>query len=132
MEHVHGSSLYLMIGTRDVTTCADIVYGKHFRTHFSLISLVSAKNDFSGARPYLDVRYSRTVYAITILTSPLRRVNSALQRGTNISISKPEPTRVKIVTVNRDITAVHHGTPWCNRDTTVHRGTVYPARTCWG
>ena len=78
-----------MTGTRDVTKCADIVYGKHFRTQ---ISLVSAKNNFSGARPYLDARYSRTVYAIAILTSPLRRVNSALQRGTNISISKPEPS----------------------------------------
>ena len=32
-----------MTGTCDVTTCADIVYGKHFRTQ---ISLVSAKNDF--------------------------------------------------------------------------------------
>ena len=33
-----GSSLYLMTGTRDVTTCTDIVYGKHFRTQISLIS----------------------------------------------------------------------------------------------
>ena len=38
-----------MTGTHDITTCADIVYGKHFRTHLSQISLVSAKNDFSGA-----------------------------------------------------------------------------------
>ena len=32
-----------MTGMRDVTMCADIVYGKHFRTHLSQISLVSAK-----------------------------------------------------------------------------------------
>ena len=32
-----------MTGTCDVTTCADIVYGNHFRTHLSQISLVSAK-----------------------------------------------------------------------------------------
>ena len=37
-----GSSLYLMTGTRDITTCAGIVYGKHIRTHLSQISLVSA------------------------------------------------------------------------------------------
>ena len=38
----HGSSLhvYLMTGTRDVTICADIVYGKHFRTHLSQISFL--------------------------------------------------------------------------------------------
>ena len=31
-----GSSLYLMTGMRDVTTCADmhVVYGKHFRIPF--------------------------------------------------------------------------------------------------
>ena len=40
-----------MTGMRDVTTCADIVYGKYFRTHLSQISLVSAKNDFLGC-PY--------------------------------------------------------------------------------
>ena len=40
-----GSSPYLITGTRDVTTCADIVYGKHFRTHLSQISLVSAKKN---------------------------------------------------------------------------------------
>ena len=34
--------------------------------------------------PYLD---TITVYAIAILTSPMDRVNSALQRCTNISIS---------------------------------------------
>ena len=44
-----------MAGTRDVTTCADIVYGKHFRTHLSHISLVSAKNDFSDARTWTRV-----------------------------------------------------------------------------
>ena len=33
-----------MTGTHDVNTCADIVYGKRFRTHLSQISLVSAKN----------------------------------------------------------------------------------------
>ena len=32
-----------MTGIRDITTCADIVCGKHFRTHLSQISLVSAK-----------------------------------------------------------------------------------------
>ena len=32
-----------MTGMHDVTTCADIVYGKHFRTHLSQINLVSAK-----------------------------------------------------------------------------------------
>ena len=36
---------------------------------------------------YLDACYSRTVYAIAILTSPLHRVKCALQRGTNISKS---------------------------------------------
>ena len=78
-----------MTGTHDVTTCAGIVYGKHFKTHLSQISLISAKNDFSGAR-ILDARYLRTVYAIAILTSPLHRVNSnsTLQHGTNISISE--------------------------------------------
>ena len=35
-----------MTGMRDVTTCADIVYGKHFSTDFSQISLVSAKDDY--------------------------------------------------------------------------------------
>ena len=74
-----------MTGMHDVTTFADIVYGKHFRTHLSQISLVSTKNDFSGC-PYVDVR---TLYAIVILTSPLHRVNSAQQRGTNISKFKP-------------------------------------------
>ena len=65
-----------MTGTRDVTTCADIVNGKHFRAHLSQISLVSAKNDtcISGARIFLDARYSRTVYTIAILTSLLRGV----------------------------------------------------------
>ena len=41
--------------TRDVTTSADIVYGKHFITHLSQISLVSAKNDFSGAHTWVPV-----------------------------------------------------------------------------
>ena len=41
-----------MTGKRDVTTYADIVYLKHFRTYHSQISLVSAKNDFSGARTW--------------------------------------------------------------------------------
>ena len=44
-----------MTGTRDVTTCADIVYVKHFRTHLSQISLVSAKNDFLGAHMWTCV-----------------------------------------------------------------------------
>ena len=45
-----------MTGMRDVTTCTDIVYGKRFRTHLSQISLVSAKNDFSGgARTWTHV-----------------------------------------------------------------------------
>ena len=47
-----------MTGTCDVTMCADIVYGKHFRTHLSQISLVSAKNDFSGARTWMHVTRS--------------------------------------------------------------------------
>ena len=45
-----------MTGAHDVTTCADIVYGKHFRTQ---ISLVSAKNDFSGARARTRVTRER-------------------------------------------------------------------------
>ena len=40
-----------MIGMHDVTTCSDIVYGKHFRTHLSQISLVSAEKDFSVPVP---------------------------------------------------------------------------------
>ena len=77
-----------MAGTCDVTMCADIVFGKHFRTHLSQISLVSAKNNFSGARTWTRVTQERYIYSIAILTSPLRRVNSALQCGTNISISE--------------------------------------------
>ena len=37
---------------------------------------------------YLDMRYLRMVYAITILTSPLHGVNSTIQCGTNISKSE--------------------------------------------
>ena len=48
-----------MTGMRDVTKCADIAYGKHFRTHLSQISLVSAKNDFSGARTWTRVTRER-------------------------------------------------------------------------
>ena len=36
----------------------------------------------------MDARYSRMLYAIMILTSPLNRVNSALQCGTDISKSE--------------------------------------------
>ena len=54
-----GSSLYLMTGTRDVTTCADIVYRKYFRTHLSQISLVFAKNDFLCARTWTRVTRER-------------------------------------------------------------------------
>ena len=82
-----GSSLYLMTGTCDVTMCTDIVYGKHFRTHLSQISLASTKNHFSGTRTWTRINL-RTVYTIAILTSLLRRVNSTLQHGTNISISE--------------------------------------------
>ena len=32
-----------MTGTCDVTTCADIAYGKHFRIHLSQISLILLK-----------------------------------------------------------------------------------------
>ena len=60
-----------MTGTHDVTTCADIVYGKHFRTHLSQISLVSAKNDFSGAHTWTRVT-QETVYSITIFGLLLR------------------------------------------------------------
>ena len=42
-----------MTGMCDVTTCTDIVYGKHFRTHLSQISLFSAKTDFSSARTWM-------------------------------------------------------------------------------
>ena len=38
-----GSSLYFMTGTRDVTTFADVVYGKISELHLSQISLVSLK-----------------------------------------------------------------------------------------
>ena len=48
-----------MTGMRDVTTCADIVYGKHFRTHLSQIYLVSAKNDFSGAHTWTRITRER-------------------------------------------------------------------------
>ena len=70
-----------MTGMRDVTTCADIhvVYGKHFKTQ---ISIISAKNDFLGARTWTCV--TRECY--TILTSPLHRVNSALQYGKYLEI----------------------------------------------
>ena len=40
-----------MTGICHVTTCADIVYGKHFRTHLSLISVVSTKNDSRVPEP---------------------------------------------------------------------------------
>ena len=83
-----GSSLhvvYLMTGMHNITMCEDIVYRKHFRTHLSQISLVSAKNDFSGARTWMRITLERyTLTAIAILTSPLRSVNSALLRGINI------------------------------------------------
>ena len=52
-----------MTGMRDVTTCADIVYGEHFRTHLSQFSLVSAKNDFSGARTW--ARVTREQYTLS-------------------------------------------------------------------
>ena len=87
-----GSSLYLMTGTCDVTMCADIVYGKHFRTHLSQISLISAKNDFSGVCTQTRVTRERYTPSRAILTSPLRRVTSALQCGTDISISEIEPS----------------------------------------
>ena len=44
-----------MTGMCDVTTCADIVYGKHFRTHLSQISVVSAKNYFLGAHTWTRI-----------------------------------------------------------------------------
>ena len=52
-----------MSSTRDVTTCADMVYGKHFSTctHLSQIRLVSAKNDFSGARTWTHVTQERYI-----------------------------------------------------------------------
>ena len=58
-----------MTGMHDVTTCADIVYGKHFRIPLSQISLVSAKNDFSGAVPgrallYNGIRYRDSDFTI--------------------------------------------------------------------
>ena len=52
-----------MTGMRDVTTCADIGYGKHFRTYLSQINLVSAKNDFSGARSW--TRITRECYTLS-------------------------------------------------------------------
>ena len=49
-----------MTGNRDVTTCADIrSIQKHFRTHLSQISLVSAKNDFSGACTWTRITRER-------------------------------------------------------------------------
>ena len=74
-----------MIGTRDITTCADIVYGKHFRTHLLQISLVSAKNDFSGTRTWTRVTRERYIH---YRDSDFTVANGALQRVTNISISK--------------------------------------------
>ena len=62
-----------MTSTHDITTCTDIVYGKHFRTHLSQVPVPERALLENGIR-YRD--------------SDLRRVNSALQRGTNISISE--------------------------------------------
>ena len=70
-----------MTGTRDVTTCADIVYGKHFRTHLSQISLVSALLGACTWTPVLEngIRYRDSDFTIA---------NGALQHGTNILISE--------------------------------------------
>ena len=69
-----------MYCTCDVLTSTDIAYGKNPKIHLSQISPVFC---FLGDL-YLDARYSRTVYAIAILTSPLCTVSSALQHGTNM------------------------------------------------
>ena len=73
-----GSSLYLMTGMRDVTTvyvCRHSIWKKF------------QNSPFADLASFLLKMISR-VYAIAILTSPLHRVNSALQLGTNISISE--------------------------------------------
>ena len=65
-EHVaRAYIIYLINGTRDVTMCADIVYGNILELTFHRLA------SFLGC-PFLDLHYSRTVYAIAILTSPLR------------------------------------------------------------
>ena len=43
MYGARGSSLYLMTGMCDVTACADIVYGKHFRLTFHRLALFLLK-----------------------------------------------------------------------------------------
>ena len=48
---------------------------------------ISAQNQFLR-RPFLCAHSSRTVYAIKILTTPLGRVNIALQYDINISTSE--------------------------------------------
>ena len=53
-----------MTGINDITVCADIVYGKHFKTPLSQESPIFAKIHFSDARTD-----SGTVYAIVNWTS---------------------------------------------------------------
>ena len=79
-----GWCLYLTTVTRDVTMCADIVYGKHFRTHLSQISLVSAKTNSQVPIPGCALLENGICYRYSDFTV----ANSALQRGTNISISE--------------------------------------------
>ena len=60
---------------------------KHFKTHLSQISLVSAKNDFLGARTWICItreRYTLSRFWLHRWVEWTARYN----RGTNISISK--------------------------------------------
>ena len=81
-----GSSLYLiMTGTRDVTTCADLVYGKHFRTHFSqsfLLKMISWVPVPGRVLLENGICYRDSDFTVA------HRVNSELQHGTNILISE--------------------------------------------
>ena len=73
-----------MTGTCDITTCADVVYGKHFRTHLSQISLVSAKIISQVPIPGHTLLENDICYHDSDFTV----VYSALQHGTNTSISE--------------------------------------------
>ena len=69
-----------MTGTCDVITCADIVYGKHFRTPLLQISLISAENDFSAPIP----GYALLENGIHYHDSDFTVAECVLQHGTSI------------------------------------------------
>ena len=83
-----GSSLYLMTSTRDVTTC------RHFKTHLSQISLVSASASENGAscqQRYLSVIRRRVVVATAMFTgragagsTEARRAGAKAERGSRL------------------------------------------------